>query len=151
MTSDKDKQLFFALIYNFQMQTMMQLGKLANPMTGKSETELEGAQVTIDLIDMLKSKTKGNLEDDELRFLDQTLADLKLNFLEEQVKNEKELESAEQKSVEDEKSVDEIKSDEERKKDEEKKLVEDKKPVEEKKKPTEEKKKPAEDNKDKKS
>ena len=65
------------------MQTMMQLGKLANPMSGKIEKELEGAQMTIDMLDMLKAKTANNISEDEKRFLEQVIADLKLNFVEE--------------------------------------------------------------------
>ena len=86
MTDEKKKQLFFSLIYSFQMQTMMQLGKLTNPVTNKTEIELEGAQMTIDMLDMLKEKTKNNLTDDESRFLEQVIADLKLNFVEEKDK-----------------------------------------------------------------
>jgi Domain of unknown function (DUF1844) len=74
------------LIYSFQMQTMMQLGKLANPMTSKIEKELDGAKVTIDMLDMLKAKTKGNIADDESKFLEQVIADLKLNYVEERDK-----------------------------------------------------------------
>ena len=90
MADDKNKQLFLSLIYSFQMQTMMQLGKLANPMTGKIEKELDGAQVTIDMLDMLKAKSKGNTTDDESRFLEQVIADLKLNYVEERDKDMKE-------------------------------------------------------------
>ena len=86
MNEDKNKQLFLSLIYSFQMQTMMQLGKLANPMSGKIERELEGAQVTIDMLDMLKEKSANNISDDEKRFLEQVIADLKLNFVEEKAK-----------------------------------------------------------------
>ncbi len=86
MNDDKNKQLFLSLIYSFQMQTMMQLGKLANPVSGKIEKELDGAQVTIDMLDMLKEKTVSNISDDEKRFLDQVIADLKLNFVEEKAK-----------------------------------------------------------------
>lgn len=84
--NDKNKQLFLSLIYTFQMQAMMQLGKLTNPVTNKTEVELEGAQVTIDMLDMLKEKTKNNLEDDEKKFLEQAVADLKLNYVEERDK-----------------------------------------------------------------
>lgn len=90
MNDDKNKQLFLQLVYSFQMQTMMMLGKLANPMTGKIERELDGAQATIDMLDMLKSRTAGNIEDDEKRFLDQVLADLKLNYVEEKDKKDPE-------------------------------------------------------------
>jgi len=86
MNDDRNKQLFLSLIYSFQMQAMMQLGKLANPMTNKIEREIEGAQVTIDMLDMLKTKSKGNTSDEESKFLDQVIGDLKLNFVEERDK-----------------------------------------------------------------
>ena len=95
MNEDKNKQLFFSLIYSFQMQTMMQLGKLANPVTGTIEKELDGAQVTIDMLDMLKAKTKGNSSEDENRFLDQVIADLKLNYVEERDNESKASQSTE--------------------------------------------------------
>lgn len=103
MTDDKKKQLFLSLIYSFQMQTMMQLGKLANPVTGTIEKELDGAQVTIDMLDMLKEKTKGNSSEEEVRFLDQVIADLKLNYVEER---DKEGKSSEIKEKEDDKIAD---------------------------------------------
>jgi len=108
MTDEKKKQLFFSLIYSFQMQTMMQLGKLANPVTGTIEKELDGAQVTIDMLDMLKEKTKGNSSEDEVRFLDQVIADLKLNYVEER---DKEVKPSEIKEKADEKTDDSETSD----------------------------------------
>ena len=105
MTDEKKKQLFFSLIYSFQMQTMMQLGKLANPVTGTIEKELDGAQVTIDMLDMLKEKTKGNSSEDEVRFLDQVIADLKLNYVEERDKEVKSPEIKEKAGVKADDSV----------------------------------------------
>ncbi len=99
MAEDKNKQLFLSLIYSFQMQTMMQLGKLANPMTGTIEKELDGAQVTIDMLDMLKAKSKGNTTDDETRFLEQVIADLKLNYVEERDREKTQPAQAEGKSI----------------------------------------------------
>ena len=101
MADDRNKQLFLSLIYSFQMQTMMQLGKLANPMSGTIEKELDGAQVTIDMLDMLKAKSKGNISDDETKFLDQVIADLKLNYVEERDKEK----SGADKTIDSSKSV----------------------------------------------
>lgn len=68
------------------MQCMIQLGKLANPIDGKTEADLDGAQATIDILDMLKEKTKNNLPEEERKTLDQIIADLKLNFVDEKNK-----------------------------------------------------------------
>ncbi len=88
MKEEEYSHMFISLIYSLQMQTMIHLGKIANPATGKVETELDVAQATIDMVDMLKAKTVNNLSDDEKRFLDQVLADLKLNFVDEKNKTE---------------------------------------------------------------
>lgn len=89
MADDKNKQMFLSLVYSLQMQGMMQLGKLPNPMTNQTEVELDGAQVSIDMLDMLKEKTKGNLDEDETRFITQVISDLKLNYVDEKNKADK--------------------------------------------------------------
>ena len=53
------------------MQTMMQLGKMKNPFTDESERDLNAAQVSIDILDMLKVKTQNNLSEDEKKYLEQ--------------------------------------------------------------------------------
>jgi len=89
MEDSKNSQLFISLIYTFQMQTLVALGKLKNPMTEKTETDLFSAQTTIDMLEMLKEKTKNNLNETETKYLDQALADLKLNYVEEQTRSKK--------------------------------------------------------------
>jgi len=79
---DNTKLLFVHLITMLSMSVMQQLGKIKNPMTGKIEVNLEAAQATIDILDMLERKTKGNLEEDEEKMLKDTLSSLKLNYVE---------------------------------------------------------------------
>jgi len=83
MEDEKLTQLFYSLIYSFQMQTWMSLGKIKNPVTDKVERDLNAAQMTIDIIDMIKEKTKNNLDEQESKFIEQVLADLKLNYVHE--------------------------------------------------------------------
>jgi hypothetical protein len=83
MENEKLTQLFYSLIYSFQMQTWMSLGKIKNPVTDKVERDLNAAQMTIDIIDMIKEKTKNNLDEQESKFIEQVLADLKLNYVHE--------------------------------------------------------------------
>ena len=47
-----------------------------------TEKNYEIAQFNIELLDMLKTKTKGNLTSDEERFLEALIHDLKRNFVE---------------------------------------------------------------------
>ncbi len=75
--------LFVQLILQFQTSAMVGLGKLPNPITNKIEKDLEAAKLSIDMIDMIKFKTKGNLTEDEERLITQVSKDLKLNYVDE--------------------------------------------------------------------
>ncbi|MDD5362935.1 MAG: DUF1844 domain-containing protein [Ignavibacteria bacterium] len=88
MEDDKTTQMFFSLIYSFQMQTWMSLGKIKSPVSDKLEKDLNAAQTTIDVLDMIHAKTKGNLNEDETKFLEHVIAELKLNYVEETKKEE---------------------------------------------------------------
>ncbi len=88
MDSNKSSQLFFSLIYSYQMQVMMHLGKLANPMTNKIEKDLEAAAMMIDMVEMMQDKTKNNLNDEEKRFIETVLSDLRINYVEEKAKGD---------------------------------------------------------------
>ena len=74
--------LFTQLVMMLSTSAFQQMGKIVNPMTGKSETNLKDAEAIISLIEMLETKTKGNLEDAEQRFLGDTLASLRLTYVE---------------------------------------------------------------------
>lgn len=73
--------LFEQLVLILYTEGWQQLGKIPNPMTGKIEKRLQEAKFTIDLLDMLKEKTKGNLTENESRFLENLIAQLKLNYV----------------------------------------------------------------------
>ena len=116
MEDSKNSQLFISLIYTFQMQTLVALGKLKNPMTEKTETDLFSAQTTIDMLEMLKEKTKNNLNETETKYLDQALADLKLNYVEEQTRSKKKKgEDTKEEKVEDKKEEKDTEDTEEKK------------------------------------
>jgi len=74
---------FKTIIQMFQVEGMVALGKMLNPATNELTKNLEHARYVIDVLDILQEKTKGNLESDDQRFLDQTLSTLRLNYLEE--------------------------------------------------------------------
>jgi len=89
MEEDKNTRLLMYLISSFELAAMQAMGKIKNPITDKIEKELSQAQFSIDILDMLKEKTKGNLSEYETRFLDNILGQLKLNFIDEQQKENK--------------------------------------------------------------
>jgi hypothetical protein len=74
---------FLALISGLAGNAMQHLGKVMNPLTGQIERNLDLARETIDLLRMLREKTKGNLSDREKRSLDALLSSLQLNYVDE--------------------------------------------------------------------
>lgn len=80
---DKTNKILFAnLVMMLGSSAIQQLGKLINPLTGKTEVSLEGAQMTIDMLSMLREKTKGNLDREEDKMLTDLLSSLQLNYVE---------------------------------------------------------------------
>jgi len=69
---------------------MQQLGKIMNPVTGKMEKNLEGVQATIEILMILKEKTKGNLTTNEETVFSDGIANLQLNYADEVGRIEKE-------------------------------------------------------------
>ncbi len=78
-----DEARFLALISGLSGSAMQHLGKIVNPLTGKIERDLQSAKGTIDLLRMLREKTKGNLSDREEKTLNALLGSLQLNYLDE--------------------------------------------------------------------
>jgi len=83
---DLKQVLFIGLIQSFITSAWIQLGKQKNPLTGKVEVNLEEAQFTIDMLEMIEAKTKGNLSADELRILANAITELKMNFVDYKLK-----------------------------------------------------------------
>ena len=79
----KNQALFVQLASMFYTAAMQQMGKLINPITQKIERDLDQAKISIDILGMLESRTRGNLSDEEQRFLEHALFELRMNYLDE--------------------------------------------------------------------
>ncbi len=84
---DKTTILFFNLVFSLQMTAMQQMGKIKNPITDKIEKNINEAETTIDILDVLYIKTKGNLSEEEETYFSNVLKELKLNFIDEKNKD----------------------------------------------------------------
>ena len=60
---------------------LMLLGDTQDPVSGKRTEDLQGSQVMIAFLTLLKEKTKGNLDKEEEKFLDDLLYNLRMRFL----------------------------------------------------------------------
>jgi hypothetical protein len=81
-TKEMHKAMFMELVLMLSSSAMQQLGKIINPLTGKTELNLPAAQATIDMVEMIEVKTRGNLDRDESRLLSNTLTSLRMNYVE---------------------------------------------------------------------
>ena len=82
---EKNDQLLLQLIYMFHTSAMQGLGKVADP-TGQINRNLEYVSQTIDLMEMLLVKTKGNISEEIEKMITQMISELKLNYVDEKSK-----------------------------------------------------------------
>ena len=80
---DRNAALMISLVLGLVQAAYQQLGKLRNEVTGKVETNLEAARVTIDTIAALDLRTKGQRSDEESQILERALAELRMNYVDE--------------------------------------------------------------------
>lgn len=78
--------LFAQFVLGLAHSGMIQLGKVMNPVTKKTELDLQGAKATIDLLMVLREKTKGNLSKPEQDIMGSALSSLQLNYVDEMQK-----------------------------------------------------------------
>lgn len=72
---------FTFFITTLAMQTAIALGDIENPVTNRKEENLTQARFIIDTIDMLKDKTKGNLNPEESKILENILYELRTKYI----------------------------------------------------------------------
>jgi hypothetical protein len=80
----KDYALDFnALVLSLGSSAIVHLGEAPDPTTGqkREQPDFTMAQQSIDLLGMLQEKTRGNLSEDEARFLENMLFDLRMLYV----------------------------------------------------------------------
>ena len=72
---------FINFIFSLSTSALIQLGEIQDPLTQKQVKDLPLAKQTIDLIGMLREKTKGNLTPDEEKLIETVLYDLRIRYV----------------------------------------------------------------------
>jgi len=72
---------FPSYILSYYTQGLVLLGEVPNPYTNKKEEDLEAARHTVDILGMLKDKTRGNLSAEEAQLLDSVLYEVRLKYM----------------------------------------------------------------------
>lgn len=75
--------LFHFVVTFFAGWGWQAMGKVPNPATGKMEKNLELCKQIIEIMEMFREKTKGNLNGDEEKLLTGIIAELQLNYVDE--------------------------------------------------------------------
>ena len=74
---------FSTFMLSLSTSALCQMGLVPDPTTGSLlEPDKEIARQTIAAIEMLREKTRGNLDDEERRLIDSLLYELRLKFVE---------------------------------------------------------------------
>jgi hypothetical protein len=74
---------FASFIFSLSTTAMYHFGDFPDPVTKETKRNLAAAKQTIDILTILKSKTEGNLEEDEKQLLDSILYELRMRFVKE--------------------------------------------------------------------
>jgi hypothetical protein len=73
---------FSTFVLGLASNALVQLGVAPDPETGLSTSNLVLARQSIDILGVLRDKTRGNLDDAERRLLEAMLYDLRVKFVE---------------------------------------------------------------------
>jgi Domain of unknown function (DUF1844) len=73
---------FATFMVGLSTEALAALGEMPDPATGTSRRDLRAAQQLIDIIGMLREKTRGNLDHDEENLVDAILFDLRMKYVE---------------------------------------------------------------------
>jgi hypothetical protein len=79
---DGEGVTFTAFVLGLASSAVIHLGLQPHPDTGKVERDLDAARQSLDLLVMLRHKTRGNLAPDEEQLFASVLADLQLRYVE---------------------------------------------------------------------
>lgn len=73
---------FSTFVISLSTQALAHLGEIPSPIDNRVAVDLGAARQVIDILGILKDKTKGNLDQSELTLLDSMLYDLRLKYVE---------------------------------------------------------------------
>jgi len=74
---------FTNFVFSLSTSALFHFGDLADSEDGKTQKNLPAAKQTIDILDMLNEKTKGNLDENENKLIQSMLYELKMRYVKE--------------------------------------------------------------------
>ena len=73
---------FSTFVLGLSTQALLHLGEIPDPVTKRLERDLPAAKQVIDILGILRDKTRNNLEPGEQSLLDSVLYDLRMRYVE---------------------------------------------------------------------
>ena len=74
---------YSSFVFSLSTSALFHLGEIPDPVTHKSEKDLPLAKQTIDILGILREKTRGNLTPDEEKLMENILTDLRWRYIRE--------------------------------------------------------------------
>lgn len=72
---------FSNFILSLNTSALIHLGDLPDPQTRERIYDIHSAKQTVDILELLKTKTEGNLDSEEIRLLDDVIYDLRMKYV----------------------------------------------------------------------
>ncbi len=81
MGADPAPLSFSAFVLGLASSALIHLGETPNPESGQVAIDLVAARQSIDVLDLLKEKTRGNLDPEEEQLFSSVLTDLRVRYV----------------------------------------------------------------------
>ncbi|HZF37771.1 MAG TPA: DUF1844 domain-containing protein [Blastocatellia bacterium] len=79
--AEPERTMFNEFLMGIASSAFIYLGLVEHPGTGRRQIDMTAAKESIDMLVMLREKTKGNLTHGEEKFFDDLLSDLKMQYV----------------------------------------------------------------------
>jgi len=81
LEAEPEASMFNEFLMSIASSAFIYMGLVEHPATGRRQVDMMAAKESIDMLLMLREKTKGNLTRGEEKFFDDLLSDLKMQFV----------------------------------------------------------------------
>ncbi len=81
MTESQSAITFETFVLSLGTATLVALGEVENPVSGKKEKNLVSAKQHIDILEMLMTKTSGNLTEQEKKLMEAILYETRMKYV----------------------------------------------------------------------
>ena len=79
--AEPERTMFNEFLMGIASSAFIYLGLVEHPATGRRQVDMTAAKESIDMLVMLREKTKGNLTRGEEKFFEDLLSDLKMQYV----------------------------------------------------------------------